>query len=770
MDTEAATTMTKPKNQNSFHTFFSTDRPIETRSNDRLGRARFAEAIADAIRGWFNRDSLVIALYGPWGMGKSSIKNMVLDTFRSDRQQNVVAIEYNPWRFANRDQTQAAFFDQVGIALDKGEVGTQRTRARLLAKWQRYAAYLTAGKSIVDLVQKPVGAILFIIAAATAIAKGAGVPLGSGYWVEGVLGGIALLFLGSSRVAEAVTGVLRVGLEIGRKSLDEVKEDLSTELRTVEKPILIIIDDVDRLTPKETLALLQLVKANVDLPNIVFLLLCDRTVVGQHIQSLLKVSGNEFLEKVVQIGFDVPKVERPRMLRVLTDGLNEIMNADKNVEDTFDQVRWGNIFVDGIDGYFQNLRHVNRFLATLAFHVALFRAKVAFEVNIVDLIALEAVRMFEPDLYQALPRHKTYLTAPDASLSQNDEPKARALKALLEKVSEERRDRITRIVKELFPLAESALGGSSYESDFAEEWERGCRVCSTNFFDRYFHFAIPQGDVSQDIVHGLLAQAGDHKALVAELQSLKTRGELELLLDRLEAYKQTIEPDHRETFVRALFDIGDDIGNEMTGLFSLSPLLRLTRIAYWCMRGVDDPKARSQAMLRIVKESSGVLAPANFVSIEQQRHEKQKDATTEMTLTSEDLESAKTLCVIKIEQAATDGGLSALEDLPWMLFRWKDWKGIDGPRKYVSEVSNNPEGALSVLRRFVQRSTTHGIDDKVSRTQWFASLKYLEEFVDLESFREQIESIAVSSCTDEEQQALKAFSEALDRRMRGEPD
>ena len=36
-------------------------------------------------------------------MGKSSIKNMVLDTFRSDRQQNVVAIEYNPWRFANRD-------------------------------------------------------------------------------------------------------------------------------------------------------------------------------------------------------------------------------------------------------------------------------------------------------------------------------------------------------------------------------------------------------------------------------------------------------------------------------------------------------------------------------------------------------------------------------------------------------------------------------------------------------------------------------------------
>ena len=761
--------MAMPNNKNSFHTYFSADRPIERRGDDRLGRVRFAEAIADAIRGWSHKDSLVIALYGPWGMGKSSIKNMVLDALRSDRPREVVAVEYNPWQYANRDQIQAAFFDQVGIALGKGEVGTLRTRARLLAHWQRLEAYLTAGKSLVDLFPKLVGAIL-LVPAALAFAKGAGGPLGSGYWVEGVLGCIALLFLAWPRVAKAVIGVLRVGLEIGRKSLDEVKEDLSTELRNVEKPILIIVDDVDRLTPKETLALLQLVKANVDLPNLVFLILCDRTVVGKHIESLLKVCGDEFLEKVVQIGFDVPKVERPRILRILTDGFDTILNADKHVEHTFDQIRWGNIFVEGIDGYFQNLRHVKRFLGTLAFHVALFRGKVAFEVNIVDLIALEALRMFEPDLYQALPRHKTYLTAPDVSLGQNDEPKIKALRALLEQVSEERRDRITGVVKELFPPAESALGGSSYASEFEEQWERSRRVCSADFFDRYFLFAIPQGDLSQDVVHGLLAQAGDHSALVAELHSLKTRGELELLLDRLEAYKETIEPEHRETFVLALFDVGDDIGNEMTGMFSLSPLMHLTRIAFWCMRGVESPKARSQAMLRIVKETSGVVAPVRFVSLEQQRQGKSEDATAEQTFTSDGLESAKALCVDKIKQAATDGRLDALEDLPWMLYRWRDWNGIDGPRKFVSAVSNNPEGALAVLRRFVQRPTTHDLGDAVSRTQWSVRLKTLEEFVDLESFREQIESIDVSGCAEEEERALKAFSEALDRRMRGEPD
>lgn len=46
---------------------FSADRPIETRSDDLLGRAPFAAALAEAIAAWRERDSLVIALYGGVG-------------------------------------------------------------------------------------------------------------------------------------------------------------------------------------------------------------------------------------------------------------------------------------------------------------------------------------------------------------------------------------------------------------------------------------------------------------------------------------------------------------------------------------------------------------------------------------------------------------------------------------------------------------------------------------------------------------------------------
>lgn len=59
---------------------FSADRPITSCSEDLLGRSGFAKSIAAAIKGWIGNDSLVIALYGSWGSGKTSIKNMAIET------------------------------------------------------------------------------------------------------------------------------------------------------------------------------------------------------------------------------------------------------------------------------------------------------------------------------------------------------------------------------------------------------------------------------------------------------------------------------------------------------------------------------------------------------------------------------------------------------------------------------------------------------------------------------------------------------------------
>src|SRR5947207_2316069 len=88
---------------------FSADRPIEKAADDRLNRAPFAAAIAKALSGWTGKDSLVIALFGPWGSGKSSVKNLALEHFATLDQPPTV-VEFNPWEWSGSTRLRDAFF------------------------------------------------------------------------------------------------------------------------------------------------------------------------------------------------------------------------------------------------------------------------------------------------------------------------------------------------------------------------------------------------------------------------------------------------------------------------------------------------------------------------------------------------------------------------------------------------------------------------------------------------------------------------------------
>lgn len=64
---------------------FSPDRPIESAQQDLLGRSPFASLIAEMISRWRQRECLVIALYGAWGSGKSSVKNLILERIAEEK-------------------------------------------------------------------------------------------------------------------------------------------------------------------------------------------------------------------------------------------------------------------------------------------------------------------------------------------------------------------------------------------------------------------------------------------------------------------------------------------------------------------------------------------------------------------------------------------------------------------------------------------------------------------------------------------------------------
>ena len=690
--------------------WFSDDRPIRRRDEDQLGRTGFAAAIAKAICGWRGQESLVIGLHGQWGSGKSSVKNMVRETVEEESGKPVRVVEFNPWQFANREHLTQAFFNQVEIGLARGHPSKFMGRARRAVRWRQYAAHLRSGK---DSVQGLVAAFP---------------PLA---------------------IALAVIAML-----LRQKSLEEARAEIAQVLKDLSQPLLVIIDDVDRLAPTETAEMLQLIKANADFPNLVYLVLFDRETVEKNIRQALQTSGREYLEKVVQAPFDIPAVEPIKVRRVLLSGLNELM-ADVEVARRFDQTRWGNLFFGGLEPYFQTLRAVKRFLSTLSFHVAVFRSQQAFEVNPIDLIALETLRMFEPAVHRFIRKNKAALT----ERHENDQAHE-AVRTIVSAASQGREAQVKEIVKQLFPSTDSTLD---------ESWELDLRVCSDDIFDRYFVLTTPEGEISETKIVNFLAATHDRTAFRTALQRLAADGLLKAALERLEAYKQKIETRHARAFVTALFDVSEDIPDEQDGMFEISAHMHASQIVYWYLKQDAFTEAeRTDVIVDAVTETEGLALPIHLVSLELERQRKEP---AERFLDSDVMEKLKGLCVEKIRRAAADGTFIRSHHFIPILYKWREWAGdSDEPMQFCEERTRTSEGVAELLERFLLQDRSHGIDDYAYQTHWYIKLSQIESFVSIEAIQGAVAGIDREALSAEQLRAVTAFEKAVKRRAEGKPE
>jgi predicted KAP-like P-loop ATPase len=756
---------------------FSSDRPIASHTEDRLGRTDFANSIASSIKGWKDQESLVIALYGAWGSGKSSIKNMVLESLRSAKGDSIPAIlEFNPWQWSGEDRVAEAFFREIGLVL--GRTDTGETAKKRAERWRVYAATWKAGSFVATGLRKLI-LILVGIVAATGLAN----SIPETHWLKGsstMIGLIALVLLVLNQLydwigtlSEKVASVFEVTSQAETLSRAELKEDLSALLRKLKNPVLVVMDDVDRLTAEGIRLLFQLVKANADFPNVIYLLLFQRDIVERSLDSPPAISGREFLEKIVQVGFDIPRLEQARLEKVLFTGLDEFL-GDEKVQRHFDQQRWGNLFVGGLRPFFQTLRDVYRYLATLSFHLSLFRGTGSFEVNPIDLIALEVLRVFEQDVYQKLPDAKRELTDLRESSSGNSTIEARMrehVQSLVNQASEPNRPHVQEIIKQLFPPAEWVFGGHGYGSGFEDTWFREQRVCHADVFDRYFHLTIPEGDISQAELDRILSLVGDRANLVSELRSLNERQLLSVALDRLEAYKQTINIQHAVPFLTALFDVGDELPEHRGGVFSswVSPEVHANRIIYWYLKQEKDIGKRGQILKEAAKASTGLYLPMRTASLEG-TEEKRKNNPDAWSVTDVDLEELKQICVQKVEEAAASAELSNHPHLHAILHGWKTWGQPEKPKQWAQKLVESTDGAIAFLTACLFRSTSQGIRDYISEEHWRIHLETVEEYVSIDSLEKVIAGVSPETQPEKGQKAIKAFGKAIRRRQEGKSD
>lgn len=724
---------------------FYPDLPVQSSDQDALGRKKFARELALRLRAWHGQESLVLALHGAWGSGKSSIKNMALEYLRSDETSCPHIIEFNPWQISGQDQLTKAFFHDVAIQLDQlaGDDAKAKHRAE---KWAAYGTLLQAGGTLASSLETilPVFGI-------------PGAPLAGA-------AGKAL-----KKSAElAAHGEKAAGRR--EKTLSEAKAELRQNFaKGLKKTVLVVIDDIDRLTFEEIRLLFRLVKANADFPRFVYLLLFQKSTAVRALNEECGGQGDEYLEKIVQVGFDVPEVDRQALLRLLGEGIDRILDRLK-LGKRFSRERWVNVFFPSLQYYFVSLRDVYRFLNVFSFSVSSLSEEQTLEVDPVDLIAVEVLRVFEHEVYRQMPAAKDTLTHVGSDGGNKDlKEKITACLDALTKVGRHP-DRVKGILESLFINIAWASGGMGFDHSFALQWKRKLRLCHEDNFDRYFFLLVPGQDVSEREIARFLADTGDRQKMVAHFNGWRTRNLLQPALTHLEADESLAKVADPVPFLTALYDISDNLPDGRGQFGTLS----LDLFAIWRTNALlrdRDEATRLAILKKIFSETVGLFVPVREASA-QTRPEKPdpQQPDGKYLVTPEGAAELRTLAVEKIRAAAKDGRLAQNLKLGYILYRWREWADPEEGKGWVRDLLKTEAGAVQLLVGFSNKGSSQGMGSYYQRQVTYVRLNELEQFADIKELTARVKKVAKRGLPERERLAITAFEHALERRRKNKPD
>ena len=646
---------------------FSADRPIAGRKGDKFQRASFADALVTQVLALPKNDSFVLGLVGPWGSGKTSILGMIEETMIE--HEGVAVLKFNPWLFSGTEQLAAHFFQEIAAQLhESSDKKLQEAGDKLMG----YSEALS-----------PLSAIPFV-----------------GKWAERIAGGVKA----AGEVLRRQGGVLPASVTSQRKEITRL-------LAEQDKRLLVIVDDLDRLPKSDIRELFKLVRLTADFPNTTYLLAFDRPRVESALGET-EGEGRAYLEKILQVTFDVPVLREPDLTAFLEA---EIMRAvGDRAHGPFDKAEWINVFHLAVRPLFDTPRDVRRY--TNAIPVAL--SVVGDEIAIADLLAIEAIRSLMPDVWAQLHASKDLLTnARDDSFrgaSRTDQDKQR-FEGLLA-MAGGKRAALQQFLSRVFPPCRRFIDNTWFGPDSAKGWRKKRRLVHPILFQFYFEKSLPPEILRGQAVQEIFENLGD-EAKLRELLTTHDAKMIEHVCARLEDYENDFPAEVVESALVVFFEQYQRLREGRQGFGDFGAGMAVTRIGLRLLRRVKKQPERDDvvkcvfARMKTLSErrelndlvgwrpkvGHKLVSRGVWADLEQQLHE-------------------------AIASAGADA-LAAERDLLWLLVFTDD--GTNAVPSLCGRAAHNDSFFLRLLRSGLSERSSFGMGDVAERREYTLPWEYL---------------------------------------------
>ena len=534
------------------------DHPIQEARHDTLERVKLAESFAQHVLALPAEKGLVVGVFGPWGSGKTSFINLAKAKFND---LDVQVLEFNPWMFSGTEQLVERFFAELSAQL-------------------KVRNHEELGKALDEFGSAFTGRI--------------------GIWL---------------RIAGTFLRRRSGGLSGHRKKIADA-------LQKCKVPIIVVVDDVDRLSGSETRDVFKLVRLTASFPKIIYIVACDPRTVEKALNSD-GIVGRDYLGKIIQVPFELPAIPR-QLLKDQTH--NSILDTLSRIDDPgpFYEDNWHDVFEEIICPLIVNIRDLRRYCVTIHGTVGGLGGAIAC----VDMLALEAVRHFLPHVFRSLIAALDDLTvSPGAkqvgkdfqtsfsSLADRSDtdtmPRMPSIDAIIE--SGKPREAIVKsVILRLFPQGAIYLPGDTSIADVnPADLLQERRVGHELVLRRYLERVADRDLLDAYDAEQAYSRMADRYALEEFLASLD-RARLQNVIKHLQHYENEFQPEHAEAGIVVLLNLLPDLPRQSVPLLDESQRL-VGAVVVSLLRTLEQGAGREQALEAILSKLTSLFAKITLI-------------------------------------------------------------------------------------------------------------------------------------------------------------
>lgn len=649
---------------------YSSDSPIFLQEMDKFNRYPFSQRVAEVIANRKDSNNMIIGIYGKWGYGKTSVLNFIQNELHQD--SNIVTLSFNPWRFSNEDQLLVGFFNDLAKAIDKSLSNGSEKAGDLISKYLIPITTL-AGKDT---------------------------------WFRKL----------KSLISEPETAELRKRIE--------------ALICSEGKRIVVLIDDIDRLTISEIQAVFRMIKLTAGFKYLTYVVAFDKNMVVSALEEKYgKDSGNiggSFLEKIIQVPLQLPKIHDSDLRLFCFSEIDNIININDIELSTEDANNFTSVFTGSLEYFLTTPRQVKLYSNVLLFSIPILLN----EVSLIDLMLIEGIHVLLPNLYEFIRDRKdifldiSTLTA-GTQKELNDFTK-QALDFNLKNYTQIEKNRIINLLTYLFPKLYSIYNKIEYNIINELEWSKNKRICSRDYFEKYFSYSIPSNDISDAYIEDLIKKSdiSTFEVFTSKIRAILEEGKSESLIKKLRLLYSNFTLVQTKQVVLSIATLSDLLPNPLQFFYQANPFHQASFLIGQCIENLASVEHRTYLARQVISLSTSIaFAVECVINFPKNTEEKPNpNGFIEEALTELEIQLSNRISSEFIDHK--EFTIHESNSIPQVLYYWMEYGDkFDMNKQLQSLFDNNPEAVFRIIDSYTPiGSSSKGVSRSEFRKNSYDSL------------------------------------------------